>query len=240
MTIECRTQKQLDAALAKSAKTGELVACVGNGYFRIGGSSSVVARGSSSVVAWESSSVVAWESSSVVARGSSSVVARGSSSVVASDFVAVQRHGKSANVQGGVLIQIPEITTAKQWLSYYGVPEKHGVALLYKAVNDEWQTDRGTSYSPGSTPKAADWDGGKFECGGGLHFAFHPHAAKKFYPQATRFVACPVKVSEIVVHEGAVHPTKIKAPRVVAPGCFEVDAHGNRIPAPPSRSKAGA
>jgi hypothetical protein len=39
-----------------------------------------------------------------------------------------------------------------------------------------------------------------------------------------------VKVSEIVVHENAEYPTKVKAPRVYKP-CYEVDRYGNPIEA---------
>jgi hypothetical protein len=45
---------------------------------------------------------------------------------------------------------------------------------------------------------------------------------------ASRFVACPVRVDEIVVHPNAAYPTKVKAPRVCAP-CYEVDINGKRL-----------
>ena len=39
------------------------------------------------------------------------------------------------------------------------------------------------------------------ECGGGLHFAGSPVAALEFNETATRYVACPVRLDEIVVHQ---------------------------------------
>jgi hypothetical protein len=212
------------------------------------GSSSVEAWGSSSVEAWESSSVVAWGSSSVVARGSSRVVARessrveawgssrveawGSSRVEAAAYVAVHdfgpSHGTPTNINGGVIITLPKLDTAETWLEFHGVKTEDGIAVLYKAVRDDWRSYHRMSYEPGSTPEAPDWDPVP-ECGGGLHFASHPSAAKSFDPDATRFVACPVRVDQIVVHWPADYGDKVKAPRVVAPGCWEVDKHGARI-----------
>jgi len=91
-----------------------------------------------------------------------------------------------------------------------------GLAILFKAVRDDFRSAHGTLYAPGSTPKAEDWDGGKAECGGGLHFSFHPSAAKDFDSEATRFVACPVLLKNIKVYRSADYPGKIKAPQVDA------------------------
>ena len=85
-----------------------------------------------------------------------------------------------------------------------------------------------TIHKPGSTPSAPDWDGGKEECGYGLHFSPLPFLAVKFDPSARKYVACPVLVSEIVVHENAAYPDKVKAPRVYQP-TWEVDIDGNPI-----------
>ena len=104
--------------------------------------------------------------------------------------------------------------------------------LKFKAVGDDWCSTNRTpagkriSYKPGTKPKAPDWDGGGAECGGGLHFSPSPHHALEFNPEATRFVGCPVLVSEIVVHPNGVYPSKVKAPRVYGK-CFEVDLDGN-------------
>jgi hypothetical protein len=201
------------------------------------GSSSVMAYGSSSVRAYGSSSVMASDSSSVRAYGSSSVRASGSSSVMASDsssvratpHVAIQRHGASATVRGGVLIQIPEITNADEWCSYYGVDVKRGVAILYKAVDDEFCSDYNRfAYRPGTKPQAPDWDGGVQERGGGLHFSPRPVLALEFMRNAKHFVACPVRVKDIVVHRDASLPQKVKAPGVCRP-VYEVTIDGEPI-----------
>lgn len=55
---------------------------------------------------------------------------------------------------------------------------------------------------------------------------------------AKRFVACPVLVSEIVVHKDATYPGKIKAPRCCAP-IWEVNIDGERIEAPPKPAEPG-
>ena len=83
------------------------------------------------------------------------------------------------------------------------------------------------SYAPGSTPEAPDWDPVP-ECGSGLHFSFHPGAAKSFDDLATRYVGCPIRVSDIVVHPDGDYPGKVKAPRCAAP-VYEVDHDGHRI-----------
>jgi hypothetical protein len=221
------------------------------------GSSSprVVARESSSptVEAWESSSprVEARESSSprVVAWGSSSptVEARESSSprVEAWDsssprgsvgkyaaLVASQNDRSKITIPGAVLLEQPKIETAADWCDYYGVAVKRGMALLFKAVDDDYSTgfarSREVFYTPGSKPKAPDWDGGRAECGGGLHFSPSPSLGRDFNPDATRYVACPVKLSEIVVHKNPSYPNKVKAPRV-AGAIYEVDVDGERL-----------
>lgn len=118
--------------------------------------------------------------------------------------------------------------SAKKWCEFYGVKVRDGVAILFKAVSDNFKSLYGTSYAPGQMPVAKDWDGGERECGGGLHFSPHPLMALRFNRWARRFVACPVKVSEIVMHPGGALPEMIKAPRVSAP-CWECDIHGKRL-----------
>jgi hypothetical protein len=103
-----------------------------------------------------------------------------------------------------------------------------GVATLYKAVDDEFGSYHGASYAPGSTPQAGDWDGGEEECGGGLHFAPRPTFAFPATDDATRFVACPVRVEDIVVQRHSIYPNKVKARGVCAP-VYEVDGDGAPI-----------
>ena len=230
--VDVKTQAELEKVLKK----GNIPNCRGNGAFRAYGSSQVTAYGSSQVTACDSSQVTAFDSSQVKASDSSHVTAcdssqvraYGSSQVTASAFVAVTIHGKTSKVKGGKIIRIPVITTAVQWCKFYGVEIKSGVAVMFKAVRNDFKSKRGMEYTPGSTPKAPDWDNGKEECGGGLHFSPRPFMALKFDLEATRFVGCPIKVSEIVVHKDAQYPDKIKAPRVYKP-CFEVDIDGNPI-----------
>jgi hypothetical protein len=101
-----------------------------------------------------------------------------------------------------------------------------GVVVLYKAVTDDFKLGYGWDYSPGETPKAEKWSADGY-CGNGLHFCGNPSAALNYMSETKRFVACPVRKSEINV----IDETKVKAPRVVAPGCWEVDINGNRIEA---------
>ena len=227
--IEVTTQAQLDKAL-KNLKPGDYVACIGGSIYSplvVSGSAHVVARESAHVEAWESAHVVAWgsahvearESAHVEARESAHVEARGSSHVVASPYVAVTKQtSHRGTINGGVVIEIPEITTAQQWIDFHGLTVKRGLVTLYKAVDDDWKSGYGFTYTPGSKPKCDDWDPHN-GCGNGLHFTAHPLISKSYMPNATRYVACPVKVTELVVIDNE----KVKAPRV-AGAIFEVGA----------------
>ena len=192
------------------------------------------------VVAWESSQprVVAWESSQprVEARESSQprVVARGYAQLSVIGRVIAECAAKvsvliqgDAEVQGGQQTRI-EINTPTDWCDYYGIEVKDSVATLYKAVGDDFRSPHGIAYTPGTQPEALDWDGGSKECGGGLHFSPVPTMARSFNPDAKRFVACPVALSDIAVHPDGMYPEKCKAARVCAP-CFEVDEDGEPI-----------
>jgi len=214
--IEVKTQAELEKACADGN-----IAVVRAGVF--------TAYGSSQVTAYGSSQVTACGSSQVTACGSSQVTACDSSQVTASKQVAVTVTGK-AKVTGGVQIKYKGPRTAKHWLANYGVVPEKGVAILYKIVRADWKSQHGTSYEPGTMPKADDWDGGTAECGGGLHFCPIPCMCYQFDAEGKKFVACPVKVSEIVVHKDPNYPTKIKAPRVCAP-TWEVDVNGKKIEA---------
>jgi hypothetical protein len=224
------TQEELDAALAKPAP-GQIWIC-GTGRFVVSGSAHVVAWGSAHVVAWGSAHVVAWDSAHVVARDSAHVVARGSTHVVATKYVSVHRQSTLTTITGGVVIDVPPITTAEAWCEYYGVTVADGVATLYKGVNDDYRSAQasanGGDYTPGTIPVALDWDGGDLECGGGLHFSPTALHTLQFTADAKRFVACPVKVSDIVVHHPAQYPSKVKARGCCAP-VYEVDRYGKPI-----------
>jgi hypothetical protein len=228
--ITVRTQADLDAAL-KKAKPTDLIECVGDGEF--------VAYGSAQVRASDSAQVRAYGSAQVRAYGSAQVTAYGSAQVTASRYVAVTRHaGRYGTpvVEGGVLIDIPRPRTAEEWCELHDVVVADGIATLYKAVGDDFTTDHsraaGIAYTPGTSPEAPDWDGGKAECGGGLHFVARPWEGLRFNPGAKRFVACPVALADIAVHEDASDPGKVKASRICGP-IVEVDQDGTPVTVQP-------
>ena len=200
----------------------------GSASVRASGSASVRASDSASVWAYDSASVRASDSASVRASGSASVWAYDSASVRASKYVAVHRHNKSAKVQGGVIIDVPDPAslTPKDWCDYYGVKVARGTAYLFKAVDDDYSTRKARShgifYKPGTSPKCADFNK-RAECGGGLHASPTPFMALDYNTSATRFVCVPVKLAEIVVIDN-----KVKVPRV-AGKVFEVDRDGERL-----------
>ena len=93
------------------------------------------------------------------------------------------------------------------WIAYHGATVTDGALTAYKAVGDDWQTDRkGWVYAPGATVVAEDWDG-KPECGGGLHLCLTPSKSRGYYSMATRYVECLIDVTEAVV----VDRDKVKA-----------------------------
>lgn len=94
---------------------------------------------------------------------------------------------------------------------------------LYKGVDDNYTTPRGADYSPGATPEAADWRPTQ-QCGAGLHFSPSPGHTFDYHADATRFMACPVRLEGLVVLGD-----KVKAQRVEAPGCVEVDLVGRPL-----------
>ena len=195
-------------------------------------SSHAVLRGSSHAELRESSHAVLRESSHAVLRGSSHAVLRGSSHAVGSKYSSITLHGQTVHAKGGMQIKIPEILTAKEWCDYYGVEVKKGIATLFKAVDDDYSTlnarSKGIFYTPGSMPIAPDWDGGKAECGGGLHASCHPTAALYFNPQAKKFVALPVRLKDFKPYANAQYPDKVKFKSVCAP-VWECDKCGNKI-----------
>jgi hypothetical protein len=224
---------------------GSTVWACGSSTVRAYGSSTVTACGSSTVTACDSSTVRACGSSTVTAYGSSTVTACGSSTVTACDSstvracgsstvrayggVAVHLHSATVSLTGGVVLDHTKDADmpAAEWCKYHGVEVKRGIATLYKAVNDKWTTRRGTDYSPGSKPACDDWRDDN-RCGGGLHFGPTPIHALAYHPDATRFIAVGVRVTDMrqIPNDTA----KAKAPRVVR-ACVEVDIDGNPITA---------
>ena len=235
--IEVKTQAELDKALAENP--GERIILRGDASFnfRVGESSHVEAWESSHVEAWGSSHVeargsshvVAWESSHVEAWGNVFVRAFGAVCKIKASFsVAVMLHA-GAKSAGGQKMRAIEPTTPAKWCELHGIEVNKGVATLYKAVRDNYCSSHGFSYTPGTVPVAPDWDGGKAECGGGLHFSPSPAAAKSFDSDATRYLACPVKLKDMrAPKKGDSYPEKTKAKGCCA-AVWEVDLYGNAI-----------
>jgi hypothetical protein len=230
--VTVTTQAELDAAITAKA---ECIHIDADGDFRcevsaslrfkIGGKArfSVVARGSSQP------HVVARGSSQphVVARGHSMLSIFGAVAIKAAKTVYVLLRGKGAKVKGGIVRRV-KVSTPAEWCAYYGVEVKGKVAVLFKALNEDFRSPHGIAYSPGSTPVAPDWDGGKAECGGGLHFSPCPQMAREFHESATRYCACPVALKDIAVHPDGQLPQKVKAKGCCAP-VWECDVDGKGI-----------
>ena len=226
---QCKNQAELDAAL----KAGEYPTLIGNAFFDVHGSATVSAHDSATVRAYDSATVRASGSATVSASGSATVSASGSATVSASGsatvsasrFVAVSKQiGHTEKIVGGKVIKIIAPKTALQWLSFYGVEVKNGVAVLFKGVSVDFKSNHnGFEYKPGTTPIAPDWDGGEKECGGGLRFSPRPFMALQFYPEAKRFIACPVRVKDMRAPKpDDDYPNKIKSKGCCAP-VWEVD-----------------
>ena len=254
--VKVATQAELDAAI----QARNVPVLVGNGTFRLDGNIYVRVSDTSSprVECYNTSSptvecynissptvecadtssprVECSDTSSprVDASGFARLLATGPVVITASDNVYVLAN-HVALVEGGYIVEYQEPRTASDWCSHYGVSVRDGVATLYKAVDDNFKSSHGMSYEPGSQPSASDWDGGKAECGGGLHFSPRPMLAQRFAKNATRYVACPVALDEIVVHAYASYPNKVKAPRVCGP-IVEVDIYSEPVAAKESTS----
>jgi hypothetical protein len=148
--------------------------------------------------------------------------------------VAVHQRSDRCTVNGGVIIRPPSAPDMAAdptiWLAYHGVETVDGTTtVLFKAVGDDWRASRKTTvtYEPGSTPSAPDWDPEPRECGGGLHLCARPWIAREcFYPEATRYVAVPVRVADIRIHPDDTN--KVRVPGACAP-VWECDLDGNPV-----------
>jgi hypothetical protein len=182
------------------------------------------------VTACGSAQVTACGSAQVTACGSAQVRAYDSAQVRAEKFVAVTAHGKACKIVGGKVIKIFKPRTVNQWCAFYGVNTIKGVAVMFKAVDKDFKSNRnGFEYKPGTTPKADDWDGGDKECGGGLHFSPRAFMALELNDSAVKFIACPVRIRDCrAPKEGDQYPQKIKASGCCGP-IWEVDQDGNKI-----------
>jgi hypothetical protein len=196
------------------------------------GSAMVFAGNSVTVEALETAVVTAGQSATVRAFGSVMVRARGQAQVDAAGRVAVMRHGPGPVVSAAAVTDTIRPTNPEEWCAYYGVPVRDGVATLYKAVDDDFESYHGTSYRPGSQPSAPDWDGGEKEFGGGLHFSPRPTFALAGPADEVRFVACPVRLDDIAFRPDARYLNQVKAKGVCAP-VYEVHEDGTAVePAP--------
>ncbi len=214
-----------------TARGNSQVTACGNSQVTARENSQVTARENSQVTARGNSQVTACGNSQVTARENSQVTARENSQVTASKHCPVLLRDKTAKAKGGIQKKAyayrPKL--AKEWCEFYGVNVSNGVALLFKGVRTTFCTaGYGFEYKPGSTPQAPDWDGGKAECGGGLHFSPCPEMTLEFDDKATNFIACPVRLKDIAIHPNGQYPQKCKAPGLCAP-CYEVNRKGERI-----------
>jgi hypothetical protein len=205
----------------------------GSATVEASGSATVRASGSATVRASGSATVEAYDSATVRASGSATVHGRNTARITATSHVAVHLHQATVTVSGGVLINHAALNLEdpQAWCAYHGVTVTDGVATVYKAVDDEWTTCHGSDYSPGATPSAPDWSANN-HCGGGLHFGPTPMHARYYHEDATRYLACPVAVADLRPILGGT--AKCKAPRVLAPGCVEVDLDGRIVERQPA------
>ena len=123
------------------------------------------------------------------------------------------------------ILQGSEVAELRE--SSHAVLRESSHAVL-KGTDENFYTQKGVYYTPGTKPKAPDWDGGKAECGYGLHFSPCVSGTLRFKADAKKFVACPVRVEDIIVTKNATYPDKIKARGVCAP-VWEVDRDGKKI-----------
>lgn len=182
--------------------------------------------------AYDSATVRASDSATVRAFARVFVRLFSAIKITATAQVVVMREpGASGLIEGGHVVDTTAPKDAAEWCEEHGVEVNDGVAILYKGLDDKFVSAHGTSYAPGSVPIADDWDGGKRECGGGLHFSPAPAMTLEFASAAARFVACPVALSDIRPPQpGDTYPGKVKAKGCCAP-VYEVDIHG-RVTAP--------
>ena len=207
--VEVRSQAEFDACI-KASNIAVVIDC------------SVVARGNSSVVAWGNSSVEAW--GNVFIRWFSALKIKASFAVIIGNM-----GEPDGTLEGGRVLDCKFPTTPAEWCDHYGVEVKGGVATLYKGVNNEFMSDRGYCYTPGTVPVAPDWDGGECECGGGLHYSPTPQMTLEFASSATKWVACPVALSDMrSPRQGDDYHSKIKARGSCAP-VWEVTRKGVRV-----------
>ena len=237
--VECRSTAEAESAIAR----GEVPVLIGDISLSVSvncrivcqlGIHEITTRGSSTanVESWGSSTanVESRESSTanVKAKAFCQLKLSGSLTVVAAATVAIVVLGGNPKIEGGGFIQRVDIGTPQKWCDYYGVDVRGGFALLGKIVGENHISTRNCRYPVGGTPAALDWDGGKAECGGGLHFSPTLEMAREFDFTGRHRLICPVLLSDMAVHPGGNYPQKCKARAVTSP-LWEVDAHGEPV-----------
>lgn len=141
-------------------------------------------------------------------------------------LVGVERHDKSkVKLPGAVFLKAADdIETVEDWAEFYGVEQSGKTKLVvYKLVGDELKSGHGMEYPVGREVVAPDWDKTP-RCGHGLHFSPSPSACHR-YSEGTRYLACEVKSSEVVLLGDKI---KSRSCRVL----YEVDADGEQIESP--------
>ena len=109
----------------------------------------------------------------------------------------------------------------QRFMSRYGLTPKRGRLIVFKAVDEAYHSGWDFHYPIGETVTDPDWRP-TTSCGHGLHFGPTPHDAQSYFIDATRFLACEVKVSGMIVLDDKI---KVESARVL----YEVDINGNRI-----------
>ena len=145
MSIIVKNQSEFDAAVEAGHRVITISSEPGV-RVEVATPSNITVRASESATVWafDSSTVTAYESSTVTAYGSATVQAHGSATVTAKRRVAIHLHSTYATIDGGVLIDhTNEPQDGPGWCEWHDVEVTDGIATLYKAVNDEWTTDRG-------------------------------------------------------------------------------------------------
>ena len=200
----------------------------GSATVRAYGSATVRACDSATVTAYDSATVWAYDSATVRAYGLVSLHLWSKIKATLSAKCHVFLRNKGAKAEGGTQTDAI-LTTPLDWCDFYGVAvDDAGVATVFKGVRDCFGSfhDRDFKWTPGTAPKAPSFD--DKECSYGLHFSPTPRHTLTHNSDAKRFVACPVRVSDMLVFFEGQFPHKCKAPELAAP-CWEVDIDGNRI-----------
>jgi hypothetical protein len=223
--IKIKTQAALNKALKAGERNFEFVA---KGIFEIR-CPDWVKVSVAAALRWDVL-LEAWESSHVVARGSVSLSLWGKASAKLSAKCHAHIHSSSAKVTGGKKTDAT-IKTVREWCEFYGVKIRAKHAILYKSLNSDFSNpyNRQITYTPGTKPEAPDWDGGKKECGGGLHCSPSVSHARSFHAaHDAKYVELQVLLEDIAIHPDGRLPEKCKIKRMNKP-VLEVNIDGERV-----------